>query len=459
MYNKRSVTIFILGLIFSLGSASAVYANTDEAQITVFVDGQQIHFADQHPVIVDGRTLVPIRDVFVSLGFDIEWNPDTGTATLTDPDYDVVIVQGRSNFTVNGRNITPDVPQQIINGRFMLPLRAVSEAVNVEVHWLADIQTVLITTPPPDYYTASIRRLLSRGYSHHEIAIMYTDMTFGAINQARQNQGIEPLNWNTVFLDALDADRIDNPTATSVSINTVRNFGWASRVLTVSFRQTDRQSISDALAAMLRSDGVESENHTDGVVLVSFDPENTANYIFFFSHELPWEASLLSRRSSIALQNRRQSTPERQEWTNEYLTMGGASDFELEVIRLVNEERANYGLRALTICHTLMLASRFYAQTMANLNTNLGHREGPYGGSFGTADSFGDRVVGTRAANGISGRWTPEGAVYGWMNSPGHRANILNRNITRMGTGFHLSESGVFGYQLFGGGSATAVPR
>jgi len=112
----------------------------------------------------------------------------------------------------------------------------------------------------------------------------------------------------------------------------------------------------------------------------------------------------------------------------------------------------------LEVCRTLMLAARFYAQTMGNLNTDLGHHEGPYGGSFGTADAFGDRMVSTRAANGIAGFWTPESAVQGWMDSPGHRRNILNPNITRMGTGFHLGgQWGVFGYQLFGGGAATPM--
>ena len=163
--------------------------------------------------------------------------------------------------------------------------------------------------------------------------------------------------------------------------------------------------------------------------------------------------------SSITIPDRRLTVEERQEWIDEYLAMGGATAFELEVIRLVNMERAAHGLNPVALCHTLMLAARFYAQTMANLNTTLGHREGPYGGSFETADAFGDRMVAVRAANGIAGRWTPEDAVQAWMDSPGHRANILNASVTRMGTGFHLGgQWGVFGYQLFGGGEATPQP-
>jgi len=173
----------------------------------------------------------------------------------------------------------------------------------------------------------------------------------------------------------------------------------------------------------------------------------------------PREAPFAYTTSEITIPNRRLTAAERQDWIDEYNANGGASAFEMEVLRLVNIERANYGLAPLAFCHTLMLASRFYAQTMANLNTTLGHTEGPYGGSFETADAFGDRIVTMRAANGIAGFWTPEAAVQGWMGSPGHRANILHPSATRVGAGFHLGgQWGIFGYKLFGGGAATPLP-
>ena len=171
------------------------------------------------------------------------------------------------------------------------------------------------------------------------------------------------------------------------------------------------------------------------------------------------EAPFAYTRSAITIPNRRLTAAERQEWIDEYNANGGASAFELEIVRLVNVERASRGLSPLAICHTLMLTARFYAQTMADLDTGLGHRYGPYGGSFETADAFGDRMVGVRAANGTAGSWTPEAAITIWMNSPEHRANILDPDTTRMGTGFALGgEWGVYGYQIFGGGEATAVP-
>jgi hypothetical protein len=53
---------------------------------------------------------------------------------------------GDTYFTVDGKEITPEVPQQIIDSRFMLPLRAVSEAIGANVEWDSETKTAVITT-------------------------------------------------------------------------------------------------------------------------------------------------------------------------------------------------------------------------------------------------------------------------------------------------------------------------
>ena len=151
--------------------------------------------------------------------------------------------------------------------------------------------------------------------------------------------------------------------------------------------------------------------------------------------------------SSIRLPNRQLTAQQRANWIAEYDRMGGASAFEREVVRLINVERSRHGLRSLAIDVRLMHASRFYAQTLVNLNLPLGHREGPYGGSFETARAFG--VSAPRTGNAAGGHRTPQALVTGWMNSPGHRANILNANSTHVGVGSQAGgQWGVFHYSL-----------
>ena len=137
---KRFVSILLI-LIFTV-SLLPVSASPNE--IRVLIDGQEVNFPVQPPVIVDGRTLVPVRGVFEALGFEVDWNPDTRTAYLTNAGFNVAISIGSSVFTTNGTEHTLDVPAEIIGGSTMLPLRAVLESVGYEPEWNEAARTITI---------------------------------------------------------------------------------------------------------------------------------------------------------------------------------------------------------------------------------------------------------------------------------------------------------------------------
>ena len=111
--------------------------------VTVYSNGNLV--ADKG-IIVEGRTLVPVRGVFEYMGYEAEWDNSTKTATLTNSKKNITITltNGNTTFTVNDNTITPEVPQQIIDGRFMLPLRAVGEAVDAKVGWNQETKTATI---------------------------------------------------------------------------------------------------------------------------------------------------------------------------------------------------------------------------------------------------------------------------------------------------------------------------
>ena len=146
-------------------------------------------------------------------------------------------------------------------------------------------------------------------------------------------------------------------------------------------------------------------------------------------------------QAGAVLPNRPLTAAERADWIAEYERVGH-TPFELEVIRIINEIRSEYSLNPLPIHDTLMMAARFYSQTMYNLNTGLGHYNGPYGGSRGTLSAFG--FEGAAAMNG-SGMGSPEGVVYVWMHSEIHRNNVLSPNATRIGIGAY----GAYVYAIF----------
>ena len=146
------------------------------------------------------------------------------------------------------------------------------------------------------------------------------------------------------------------------------------------------------------------------------------------SSEPNWYSS-----SAITLPNRVLTDDEMQTWIDEYWEFGGMSGFELEIVKYTNLERIRHGLNPLEICFDLSMASRFYVQTLVNLDLALSHTAGPYGGSRGTAEAFG--VYDRRGANGSGRDITPEGIVNAWMNSPEHRDNILREGISYIGVG------------------------
>lgn len=127
------------------GKRTAIYYERQNTNISVFLNGNEIIF-DQPPVIQNGRTLVPLRAIFEALGATVDWDGNTRTVTATKGDTIVKITIGDNKLYKNGKVIELDVPAQIINDRTLVPVRAVSEAFDCKVDWDGETKTVIITT-------------------------------------------------------------------------------------------------------------------------------------------------------------------------------------------------------------------------------------------------------------------------------------------------------------------------
>ena len=109
-------------------------------------------------------------------------------------------------------------------------------------------------------------------------------------------------------------------------------------------------------------------------------------------------------------------------------------NYEKEVVRLVNEIRVQNGLKELTYDRELSRVARYKSQDMKD-NQYFSHTSPVYGSPFQMIQNFGItyRSAGENIAKGYS---TPQAVVNGWMNSSGHRANILNASFTHIGVGY-----------------------
>ncbi|MGI2789582.1 CAP domain-containing protein [Bacillus cytotoxicus] len=124
---------------------------------------------------------------------------------------------------------------------------------------------------------------------------------------------------------------------------------------------------------------------------------------------------------------------------------GSLSEFEQRVVKLTNAERAKHGLSALQVDNELSKVARAKSEDMQK-NNYFDHNSPTYGSPFDMMKRFGISYK-SAGENIAQGQRTPEEVVQAWMNSEGHRANILNSSFTHIGVG-HV-ENGNYWTQQF----------
>ncbi len=148
-----STTIALTTFVCSMGA-------TANDNITVTLEGTQIDF-DVQPQIIDGRTVVPLRKIFEELGALVKWDSETQTVsarknsktvTMTIGSADMQIDKGKTDTDGNPviETVTLDVSAQVLDGRTLVPARAISEAFGLNVEWDAGTSTVVITDDDED---------------------------------------------------------------------------------------------------------------------------------------------------------------------------------------------------------------------------------------------------------------------------------------------------------------------
>lgn len=135
-----TVFVHVIDTTAQAPSQPTTLANND---ISVVINGQTVSF-DTAPIVIDGRTMVPMRAIFETLGAAVEWDGVTRTAIATRDNTVVQAVIDSNIINVNGNNIIMDIAPVIIDGRTLVPLRFVSEAFGYDVSWDSTTRTATI---------------------------------------------------------------------------------------------------------------------------------------------------------------------------------------------------------------------------------------------------------------------------------------------------------------------------
>ncbi len=117
---------------------------SSEQKVSILINNKFLK-CEQPPVLINGRTLVPMRTIFEALGADVSWNGQLRTATGTKDGKTVSFTIDKNTITINGNDHALDVPAQLINDKTMIPARAVAEAFDCDVNWNQAKQYVIIT--------------------------------------------------------------------------------------------------------------------------------------------------------------------------------------------------------------------------------------------------------------------------------------------------------------------------
>lgn len=130
-------------------SGNRIYLNNDgNTPVEVIVDGKLIHFPDQQPIVVNpGRTMVPVRMIAEMLGFKVDWDTKLNCAVISQGRNTMYIYPGNTSYLFNGKYYTMDVEPVVLNGRTMVPLRFIAEEFGYTVDFQSgDVLTVYLTS-------------------------------------------------------------------------------------------------------------------------------------------------------------------------------------------------------------------------------------------------------------------------------------------------------------------------
>lgn len=155
---KKKVLFLTLLLVFMFASNTyAINVSMDGDQIVfesidyqnskdirVVVEETQIQF-DVNPQIINGRTLVPMRAIFEAIGLTVNWDNSTQTASGSNDENSIAFTIGKNKAIVNDQEKGLDVPASIINSRTMVPLRFLSENMGYNVVWVGESNLILMS--------------------------------------------------------------------------------------------------------------------------------------------------------------------------------------------------------------------------------------------------------------------------------------------------------------------------
>jgi hypothetical protein len=124
---------------------ASILAVPVSAQPSIVLDGKPMKF-EVPPVVENGRTLVPLRAIFEALGATVKWDESTQTITAVKGNTVIKMTIGNTTAYTGNRPVILDVPGKLVDGRTLVPLRFVGESLGAQVQYDSDTETINLTS-------------------------------------------------------------------------------------------------------------------------------------------------------------------------------------------------------------------------------------------------------------------------------------------------------------------------
>ncbi len=134
---RRTISTLLITMLMLLVLSSAAQAAGIDIVIDAPLNGHNSFYlkTDAAPFLENGRTMVPLRSIAEALGFKVDWQSSNNLIVITSSNKAVVMSPGKLEATVNGTPVTLDVAPKLVGSRTFLPLRFVSETLGYNAYY------------------------------------------------------------------------------------------------------------------------------------------------------------------------------------------------------------------------------------------------------------------------------------------------------------------------------------
>ena len=270
---KKIIGIIIIIILITL-NINCFYSSPQNFQIYLWIGNpiMQVNGINMEidpgrgtaPVIIDDRTLMPVRAIIEALGGDISWNGEKKRVSILVNGKEITLIIGSKEIQVGDAIVISDVAPIILNSRTFLPLRLIAENINCQVAWEGKTRMVTIlynANPSPTIMpTTSITQTPTPPNSNTVSEREQQMLDF--VNAARAEQGIAPLKFDMELLevartkakDMADNDYFSHTSPTYGSpFDMINDFGIEYSYAGENIAK--HRSVQNAFDALMNSDG------------------------------------------------------------------------------------------------------------------------------------------------------------------------------------------------------------